>query len=104
MNDFNQKQSNISFPSNLEKIALLFAVIPFIFYNWNATGVATPIEGISNLYALIGGIVAISFVPLIFLLEFRKLPQEERMKHLILIVFLDAVSIIHILYGCGIFG
>lgn len=98
----NQTQHKTPFPSNLEKLALFVAVIPFIFYDWDGTA-THGYQGIYNIYALVGGIAAISFVPFIFLLEYKKLAAEERLQHLMLIMAIDTVAIIHILYGLGIF-
>jgi hypothetical protein len=102
MNNFEQPNTTSAFPSNLEKFALFVAIVPFIFYDWDGTA-GHSFQGIYNVYALIGGISAVSFIPFIFL-QFKKLPQAERIQHLILIMIIDAVAIIHILYGLGFFN
>lgn len=97
----NSNSFNNSFPTTLIKIAVVFAVVPFLMYGWDNPALAGNTEGIRHLWILIGGIATVLMVPVIIIFEIRKLPQSDRFKYYTIIIPLDIIGFVHILYGLG---
>ncbi len=99
---FNSPSSSNPFPSALGKIAIFLALLPFFFYPWNSA--APPpweVEGINNIWIFGGGVLSLFVIIFILMFELKRQDKTEAMKHIMLLVALDGISIFHLLYAAG---